>query len=39
MIVAGDVCEVTRAFEHLRRIVPMHIPMVMVLGNHEYCRP
>jgi Icc-related predicted phosphoesterase len=39
VIVAGDVCEgVLRAFEHLRRIVPMDIPIVMVLGNHEFYR-
>jgi Icc-related predicted phosphoesterase len=39
VIVAGDTCEgVLRAFEHLRRFVPMHIPIVMVLGNHEYYR-
>jgi Icc-related predicted phosphoesterase len=39
VIVAGDTCEgVLRAFEHLRRIVPLHIPIVMVLGNHEYYR-
>ena len=39
VIVAGDTCEgVLRAFEHLRRIVPMHIPIVMVMGNHEYYR-
>ncbi|MEH2506383.1 Icc-related predicted phosphoesterase [Bradyrhizobium sp. AZCC 1578] len=39
VIVAGDTCEgVLRAFEHLRRIVPMHIPIVMVLGNHEFYR-
>ncbi len=39
MIVAGDTCEgVLRAFEHLRRIVPMHIPIIMVMGNHEYYR-
>jgi Icc-related predicted phosphoesterase len=37
VIVAGDICEgVSRAFEHVRRIVPMHIPIVMVLGNHEF---
>ncbi len=37
VIVAGDTCEgALRAFEHLRRIVPMHIPIVMVMGNHEY---
>ena len=39
VIVAGDTCEgALRAFEHLRRIVPMHIPIVMVMGNHEYYR-
>ncbi|HEY9216111.1 MAG TPA: metallophosphoesterase [Ancylobacter sp.] len=39
VIVAGDTCEgALRAFGHLRRIVPMHIPVVMVLGNHEYYR-
>jgi Icc-related predicted phosphoesterase len=39
VIVAGDTCEgVLRAFEHLRRIVPLHIPIVMVMGNHEYYR-
>lgn len=39
VIVAGDVCQgATQAFEQLRRIVPMWIPIVMVLGNHEYYR-
>jgi Icc-related predicted phosphoesterase len=39
VIVAGDTCEgVLRAFEHLRRIVPIDIPIMMVLGNHEYYR-
>jgi Icc-related predicted phosphoesterase len=39
VIVAGDTCEgALKAFEHLRRIVPMHITIVMVLGNHEYYR-
>ncbi len=39
VIVAGDTCEgVLRAFEHLRRLVPMDIPIVMVMGNHEYYR-
>jgi Icc-related predicted phosphoesterase len=39
VIVAGDTCEgALHAFEHLRRIVPTHIPIVMVLGNHEYYR-
>jgi Icc-related predicted phosphoesterase len=39
VIVAGDTCEgALRAFEHLRRIVPMGIPAVMVIGNHEFYR-
>ena len=39
VVVAGDTCEgALRAFEQLRSIVPMHIPIVMVLGNHEYYR-
>lgn len=39
VIVAGDTCEgALKAFEHLRRIVPITIPIVMVLGNHEYYR-
>ena len=39
VIVGGDICEgVLRAFEHLRQIVPMHIPIVIVLGNHEFYR-
>jgi Icc-related predicted phosphoesterase len=39
VIVAGDTCEgALRALEHLRRIVPMEIPVVMVMGNHEYYR-
>jgi DNA repair exonuclease SbcCD nuclease subunit len=39
VIVAGDVCEgMLRAFEHLRRIVPMDIPILMVPGNHEFYR-
>ena len=39
VIVAGDTCEgALGAFEHLRRIVPVHIPIVMTLGNHEYYR-
>lgn len=37
--VAGDVCEGAEAgFVRLRRIVPMQVPIVMVLGNHEYYR-
>jgi len=39
VIVAGDVCEgAVEAFAHLRRIVPMPVPILMVLGNHEYYR-
>ncbi|KWV48413.1 metallophosphoesterase [Bradyrhizobium macuxiense] len=39
VIVAGDTCEgVLSAFAHLRRIVPMPTPILMVLGNHEYYR-
>lgn len=39
VIVAGDTCEgVLKAFEYLRRIVPLAIPIAMVLGNHEYYR-
>ena len=39
VVVAGDTCEgASRTFEHLRRIVPMHIHIVMVMGNHEYYR-
>lgn len=37
VIVAGDVCQgADRAFGRLRQIVPMHIPIVMTLGNHEF---
>jgi Icc-related predicted phosphoesterase len=37
VIVAGDTCEgVLKAFEHLRRIVPSQIPIIMVMGNHEF---
>jgi Icc-related predicted phosphoesterase len=39
VVVAGDTCEgALRAFEHLRQIVPLAIPIVMVMGNHEYYR-
>jgi Icc-related predicted phosphoesterase len=39
VIAAGDICEgALRGFEQLRRIVPMHVPVVMVMGNHEYYR-
>lgn len=37
VIVAGDTCEgVLKAFKHLRQIVPAHIPIILVMGNHEY---
>jgi Icc-related predicted phosphoesterase len=39
VIVAGDTCEgAENAFERLRRTIPMQIPILMVLGNHEYYR-
>lgn len=39
VIVAGDFCEgLLRAFEHLRRIVPMDIQILMLPGNHEFYR-
>jgi Icc-related predicted phosphoesterase len=39
VVVAGDVCEgVKNAFEHVRRIVPERIPVVMTAGNHEFYR-
>jgi Icc-related predicted phosphoesterase len=39
VIVPGDTCEgALRAFEHLRGIVPLHVPIVMTMGNHEFYR-
>lgn len=39
VVVAGDVCEgAERGFAWLRQIVPMQIPIVMTLGNHEFYR-
>ncbi len=39
VIAAGDTCEgALKAFGHLRRLVPTGIPIVMVLGNHEFYR-
>ena len=39
VVVAGDVCEgAERGFAYLRQIVPMQIPIVMTLGNHEFYR-
>lgn len=37
VIVAGDTCEGAEGgFARLRQIVPMQVPIVMVMGNHEY---
>lgn len=37
VVVAGDICEGTElAFQKLRTIVPMQIPIVMTAGNHEF---
>ena len=39
VVVAGDTCQGAQAaFAHIRHIVPMHIPVVMILGNHEFYR-
>jgi Icc-related predicted phosphoesterase len=39
VVVAGDVCEgAERGIAHLRQIVPMQIPIIAVLGNHEFYR-
>jgi Icc-related predicted phosphoesterase len=39
VIVAGDNCEGAESgFVRLRQIVPMQVPIIMVLGNHEYYR-
>ena len=39
VVVAGDTSEgALHAFERLRQIVPLRLPIVMVLGNHEYYR-
>jgi Icc-related predicted phosphoesterase len=39
VVVAGDTCEGAEpAFDRLRRLVPLPIPIVTVLGNHEYYR-
>jgi hypothetical protein len=39
VIVAGDVCEgAENGFVRLRQIVPMQVPIIMVMGNHEYYR-
>jgi Icc-related predicted phosphoesterase len=39
VVVAGDVCEgAEQGFARLRRIVPMQIPIISVLGNHEFYR-
>lgn len=37
VIVAGDVCQgAENGFARVRQIVPMQLPIVMVMGNHEY---
>jgi len=39
VVVTGDTCEgAERGFIRLRRIVPMQIPIIAVLGNHEFYR-
>ncbi|MBS0248343.1 MAG: metallophosphoesterase [Proteobacteria bacterium] len=39
VVVAGDTCQgAESAFMHLRLSVPMQIPILMVMGNHEYYR-
>ncbi|MCW5691649.1 MAG: metallophosphoesterase [Pseudolabrys sp.] len=39
VVVAGDTAQgAENAFMHLRLFVPMQIPIVMVMGNHEYYR-
>jgi Icc-related predicted phosphoesterase len=39
VVLAGDVCEgAERGFTRLRQFVPMHVPAIMVMGNHEYYR-
>jgi Icc-related predicted phosphoesterase len=39
VIVAGDTCEgAEQGFAFLRRFVPMHIPIIAVMGNHEFYR-
>jgi Icc-related predicted phosphoesterase len=39
VVVAGDTCQgAENAFVRLRMIVPMQIPIVMVMGNHEFYR-
>ena len=39
VVVAGDTCEgAERGFALLRQIVPMQIPIIAVMGNHEYYR-
>lgn len=39
VVVAGDVCEgAERGFAWLRQIVPMQVPIIAVLGNHEFYR-
>src|SRR5437899_2883771 len=37
VVVAGDVCEgAEKAFSFVRSLVPSSVPVVFVLGNHEF---
>jgi Icc-related predicted phosphoesterase len=39
VVVAGDTCEgAENGFAYLRGIVPVQVPIIAVLGNHEYYR-
>ncbi|MEH2480194.1 Icc-related predicted phosphoesterase [Nitrobacteraceae bacterium AZCC 2146] len=39
VVVAGDTCQGSvQAFAALRRIVPCEVPIIMVMGNHEFYR-
>lgn len=39
VVVAGDTCQgAEQGFAFLRQIVPMHVPIVAVMGNHEFYR-
>src|ERR1700742_4588263 len=39
VVVAGDTCEgAEHGFAFLRGIVPMQMPIIAVLGNHEHYR-
>lgn len=39
VVVAGDTCQgAESAFRQLQLLVPMQMPVIMVMGNHEYYR-